>query len=128
MSDNVRPPLRSHRPPAAAAWSVERLPDGWAVVSPPVRESPGSTTGLRWAITEALAGGSRRLVVDLAGVPFLDSLGLSDCVVGLQAARWGRGDLRLAGANARARRLLALASLERLLPAYDTVEQALAAA
>ena len=131
MFDYTLAPLRSRRPPEAApiaTWPVETLPDGWAVVRMPERPEPGSVEGLRRVIATALAAGSRRLVVDLTGVPFHDSTGLSACVVGLQAARWGGGDLRLAGANARAREWLALSSLDHLLPAYDTVEQALAAA
>ena len=80
------------------------------------------------AAAAAFESGGRRLVIDLAGVPFCDSGGLSLFVrLHRQAVERG-GSLRLAGAQDSVRSVLTITSLDRMFPLHPTVEQAVRAA
>lgn len=80
---------------------------------------------VRKEFASTVAAGHPRLVVDLAGVGFIDSTGLSSLISGLKAARLKGGDLRIAQPSAQVRMLLELTMLERVLRPYATVEEAL---
>lgn len=76
----------------------------------------------------ALVGqGVRLLVVDLSSVPFIDTSGLGALISGLKTARLAGGDLRLAQVDSRARQLLQITSLDRVLTVHESVEEALRA-
>jgi anti-sigma B factor antagonist len=83
-----------------------------------------SAAGAKQQLTEAVRSGRRRLVVDLAGVTFLDSSGLGALIAGLKAARQAGGDLRIAQAGDQAMTVLKLTSLDRVFRIYPTVEEA----
>ena len=76
-------------------------------------------------ITDTVAEGARQLVVDLDGVTFIDSSGLSSLVAALKAARQAGGDLRIARPNEQARVILQMTTLDRVLTPFPTVEEAL---
>lgn len=59
-------------------------------------------------------GGAPRLVVDLAGVSFLDSSGLGALVAVLRRVVQAEGDLRLAGPSSGVRSLFELTRLDRV--------------
>lgn len=80
---------------------------------------------VRSELANAVAGGHSRLVVDLAGVGFVDSSGLGSLISGLKAARIAGGDLRLAQPSKQVSTVLALTMLERVLRSYPTVADAL---
>lgn len=82
---------------------------------------------LKGLLAQLVQTGHRRLVIDLAGVPFIDTSGLGALISGLKVARTAGGDMRLTGADSRARQLLAMTSLDRVLAVDDTVEDALEA-
>lgn len=82
---------------------------------------------LRTLVTETVAGGSRRLVVDLAGTTFLDSSGLGALIAGLKTARQAGGDLRIAGAGEQVQMVLELTQMNTVLRPYPDVEAALGA-
>jgi anti-sigma B factor antagonist len=86
----------------------------------------GSAARFRAAVAHAIADGSHHLVVDLREVPFIDSAGVGALVSSFKAARRADGDLRIAGPNDRVKMSLDLTSLQRLLPLYATVAEALA--
>ena len=67
---------------------------------------------------------SHEVVVDLAGVKFIDSSGLGALVSGLKTARQAGGDLRLARAGEQVRTVLSLTNLDRVLRSHDTVGDA----
>jgi anti-anti-sigma factor len=70
--------------------------------------------------------GWRHLVVDLDGVPFIDSSGLGALIGGLRAARDAGGDVRIARAPEHVRTILQVCALDRVLVSYPTIEDALA--
>ena len=94
-----------------------------------VRPSVGSTcarppkSGER--LVAEISAVTPRLIVDLGETTFLDSSGLGALIGGLKAARQAGGDLRLARPGEQARVVLQLTALDRVLPAYESVAQAL---
>lgn len=97
-----------------------------AVVRPVGRLDMLAAAEVRQRLVETVQGGQPRLVVDLAGVTFIDSSGLGALIAGLKAARQAGGDLRLAQPNDQARLVLELTTLDRVLRPYGAVEEALA--
>ena len=69
----------------------------------------------------------KTLVVDLSGVEYIDSAGLSALLLAQRQQNHHHGDMRIAGASESVRSLLALTALDRVFPMYETVEEALAA-
>jgi anti-anti-sigma factor len=72
-----------------------------------------------------LDGGSTRLVIDLGEVTFIDSSGLGTILVVLKLARRAGGDVRIVSPPQQFMSLLRLTSLNRVLPVYSSVEEAL---
>lgn len=85
-----------------------------------------SATVLGTALDQVLDRPAPRIVVDLSGVEFCDSTGLSAFVVGHNRARRAGGWLRLAAPGAFLGHLLDTVGLGRSLAIYPTVGDALA--
>ncbi len=71
---------------------------------------------VRLALSEAAAGRPRQLVVDMAGVAFIDSTGLGALVSGFQRARDHAIDFRLARPSDNVRQILMLSGLMEVVP------------
>jgi anti-sigma B factor antagonist len=67
-----------------------------------------------------------RVVVDLAGVPFLDSAGLSVLTTIARRFRYAGGGVALAGADRNIQRVLSLTGLDRYFDVHATVADAVA--
>ena len=80
---------------------------------------------MRKAITETLQKKPAALVLDLSGVPYMDSSGLATMVEALQNARKGQTPLKLCGLTARVKSILEIARLNTVFTIFDTREQAL---
>ncbi|MEV6305226.1 STAS domain-containing protein [Actinoplanes sp. NPDC051861] len=85
-----------------------------------------SAPGLATCLDQALSRPSPCVVVDLSGVEFCDSIGLSTFVVGHNRARGAGGWLRLASPNEFLERLLDTVGLATRIGVYPTVGDALA--
>ena len=70
-------------------------------------------------------GGGRRIVVDLEGLAFIDSVGLGILVSGLKRARSAGGDLELVCANRVILQPLELTGLDQTFTLYAQREDAL---
>ena len=79
------------------------------------------------AADAALQGGRHRLVIDLAGVTFCDSGGLSLFVDLHKKTTALGGELRLAAVQPAVTAVLLATNLDRLLPLHPTAVEALAA-
>jgi anti-sigma B factor antagonist len=71
-------------------------------------------------VLRLLDAGSRRLVLNLVDVPYIDSVGLGAIVQAYISARCRGGDLKLLHVRHRNRRLLTITKLLTVLEAYDT--------
>ncbi|MFD5123547.1 STAS domain-containing protein [Streptomyces sp. NPDC058385] len=69
--------------------------------------------------------GRYHLIVDLAGVPFMDSMGLELFVTIGKGIRVHAGDLRLVITNPNVLQIFRITNLHRSLPTYDSVETAM---
>lgn len=85
-----------------------------------------SAAELKSHIQKLVSEGWSKLVVDLSGVPFIDSSGLGALIGGLKAARQAGGDVRIARPAEQIRYVLQASTLDRVLTPYPTVEEALA--
>ena len=80
---------------------------------------------LREAADQALREAPDLLVLDLAGVTFCDSSGLSLFVDLHRQRAAGNGRVALAAASPSLRDMLRITRLDRLFPPYATVEEAI---
>ena len=74
-------------------------------------------------VSDLIAGGASRIVVDLSGVAFVDSSGLGTLVSALKQLG-SRGDLALAGVQPAVAKLLQLTRLDRVFRTFPTAEDA----
>jgi anti-sigma B factor antagonist len=105
--------------------SVVGDPDGKVVVTVRGNLDIDSATVLTTALDQVLERPVPRIVVDLSGVEFCDSTGLSAFVVGHNRAAAGGGWLRLAAPSEFLSGLLDTVGLSRRLSVYPTVADAL---
>jgi anti-sigma B factor antagonist len=85
-----------------------------------------SAPRLRDFVAEAVSSGKARLVVDLAGVEFMDSSGLGALIGALKTTRQVGGDLRIAAATDQVMMVLQLSNVDRILKPYETPDDAFA--
>jgi len=91
-------------------------------------EVDASSAGrFRDELNRALADAKPHAIVDLTGVPFLDSTGLGVLVGRLKAVRVRGGDLALVISDERLLRNFQITGLDQVFRLHDTVDQALAA-
>ena len=76
------------------------------------------------SVREAFAAGQMQLVLDLSGVPYVDSCGLGALAHAYVAAFRRGGSVRLANVNGRNRRLLSITRLLTVFEVFDSAEEA----
>jgi anti-anti-sigma factor len=81
---------------------------------------------LRAALLHAAARPGPALVVDMTGTRFCDSAGLHALIGAHKRAQAEGRQVRLVITSAQVRRILALTALDRLIPVYTSLRQALA--
>ncbi len=67
-------------------------------------------------IQEAIRGGAIRLVLDMSGVPYMDSAGLGALVMTYGLVKAQGGVVRLAAVSERVATLLTMTSMDTLMP------------
>lgn len=82
---------------------------------------------LKQAFTDVISDGRQDIVLDLAGVDFMDSSGLGAVVGAYKQVRIGKGDLRIASLQPPVRKVFELTRLDRVFHIYADATQALAA-
>jgi anti-sigma B factor antagonist len=73
---------------------------------------------------QVISGGADRVVVDLAGVGFMDSSGLGTLAFAFRELRAVGRQLFLAAPQNRVRMVLAITAMDQAIPVYDTVDAA----
>ena len=106
------------------SFRTDRAGDDIAVVRVEGRLNMVAAPELRDVVGQAVASGRTRVVVDLAGVEFMDSSGLGALIASLKAARQAGGDLRIAAANEQVALVLKLSNLDRILKPYPDADAA----
>ncbi|WP_374760055.1 STAS domain-containing protein [Micromonospora humidisoli] len=110
-------------------FTVSTRPQGAGAVIEVAGDLDMSTTPrLRERLREVVEGGARVVVVDLAGVGFMDSSGLGALVVAYRELRERNGWLGLAGVRRSVRTVLSITSVDQVIDIFDTVHDAEAAA
>lgn len=79
---------------------------------------------LRNTLSDLFKRNSRKIILDLSKVTYIDSSGLGELINIYKQVRNSHVDLCLVGLNAKLYRILDLAQLVALFPIYDSVEDA----
>ena len=103
---------------------TERSEKNYLVLEPTGRLNLVAARPLKARIADLARGGQANLVVDLAGVDFIDSSGLGTLVTGRRAAQQAGGDLRIANACDQVQAVLKLTNLDQILTPHDSVAKA----
>ena len=80
---------------------------------------------LRDTIRELIAGGHMKIVLNLAGVAFMDSAGIGELVSGYVSASNKQGAVKVCDLTKRIRDLLQVVRLYNVLPIYETEADAM---
>ena len=107
-----------------ARFSVEVV-SGIPVVVTPEEIDITNAVALRAALLEAAAHGTRTLVVNMSQTQFCDSAGLHVLVRAHYRAQAEGGEVRLVIRGAPVRRIFAVTGLDRVIPSFPCLEQAL---
>jgi anti-sigma B factor antagonist len=99
---------------------------GVPVVTAPEEIDITNAPELRSALLEAAAHGHGTLVVDMTRTQFCDSSGLHTLLAAHKRAQAEGGELLLAIAAAPVLRVLALTSIDRMIPNFTSLDEALA--
>ena len=107
-------------------YVVEQMPDRRAVVHISGRLDATMADELKQNLKGTIAEGNVFLVIDLSGVYFIDSSGLSALVSGFKSAQKHHGTLVLANVGSQVQVALELTQLNRIFGMYEDIETALA--
>ena len=97
------------------------------VVSPRGDLGMGAADQMTRTLTKLVDDGSRKLLVDLGEVGYVDSLGLGALVASLKHARSVGGDLRLCALQDDVRAIFGITRLNKAVTIYGTRSEALGA-
>ncbi len=103
-----------------------RITRGVPVVTAPEEIDITNADQLRAALLHAAARPGPALVVDMTRTRFCDSAGLHTLIGAHKRAQAEGRQVRLAVTGRQVRRIIALTALDRLIPVYPSLDQALA--
>lgn len=105
-------------------FEFRRESRGVGVVALTGRLDAGAADAVKATLKRLAADGYRHLVVDLAGVPYVDSSGLGALIAALKATREAGGDFRIARPVAQVLYILQVSTLDRVLVPHGSVAAA----
>ena len=106
---------------------VETRHDNALVVTPTGRLDSASAASFDARLAAAIDRGDHDLVVDLAGLDYIGSTGLSALLSAAKKLRAAGGRIALSGMNNRVRLVFEMSGFLRLFPIYATLDEALQA-
>jgi anti-sigma B factor antagonist len=106
---------------------TSRVRNGWQVVTVSGEIDVHSGPILRDHLQRCLDDGERDIVVDLSGVPFLDSSGLGVLVEAYRRARSAGRLLRLASCRPAVATIFQITALDKAFSLHPAVEDAISA-
>jgi anti-sigma B factor antagonist len=86
-----------------------------------------TSSRVRELLSEAAKDAERPLVIDLTRCEFIDSTGLATLLHGAKPAQNGESNVALVSAGGEVRKLLELTAIDRTIPVFSTVDEAVAA-
>ena len=106
-------------------YIVEKLLDSLMVVEVRGRITLGpETETLRAKLKQLIESGQLRIILNLAEVTYIDSVGLSTLVAGYTSARRAGGDLKLLHLPRGVHQLLQITRLSTVFEIYENLEAA----
>ncbi len=99
--------------------------EGVPVVTAPEEIDIANAAGLKVALHEAAGPGHGLVVVDMSRTRFCDSTGLNALVSAARQARAEGGEVRLVVVGDAVARIVALTGVDRVIPIYASLEDAL---
>jgi anti-sigma B factor antagonist len=103
----------------------EETADGFMICRPVGELDAFTVSQFRQALAELAS--SERLVIDMSGIPFVDSAGLGALIGGIRRTRELGGDVAVACDRPTLVRLLRTTGFDRIVSVTETVEDAMAA-
>ena len=96
----------------------------WRVLAVHGEIDMASAPALRQEVVREVADGSRKLIIDLSDVDFIDSIGLGVLVGALKRVRTHDGELELVCPSRRLRRVFTITDLHRIFILHESLEAA----
>ena len=98
--------------------------DGWTVLHVEGTVDIATSPELKERLAALVDRGERRLVVDISGVPFIDSTGLGAIVSGSNRIKSNFGRLRVVATSPQTLTVLDISGLLAVLDVFDSVDDA----
>ena len=106
---------------------AKQLDSGVAVVTITGRLAMGAETErLDAAVKSLLQKDQKKFVLDITTLDYVDSSGIGMLVSCLTNVKKAGGELKLAGASPRIRRIFAMTGVDTVMPMFDTLADAMA--
>jgi anti-sigma B factor antagonist len=103
----------------------DTTPEGYTICRPVGELDAFTVSQFRQSLAEMAS--SHRLLIDMSGVPFVDSAGLGALIGGIRRVRELGGDVAVACNRPTLVRLLRTTGFDRIVTVAETVEEAVAA-
>ncbi len=84
-----------------------------------------SATALRGAIRGLIAGGNKKILLNLAGVKYIDSSGIGELIANYTTVGRGGGELKLLNLTEKVQDLLVITKLLTVFDVYEEESEAL---
>jgi anti-sigma B factor antagonist len=104
---------------------TDETPEGFLICRPVGELDAFTVSQFRQALAELAS--SKRLVIDMSGIPFVDSAGLGALIGGIRRTRELGGDVAVACDRPTLVRLLRTTGFDRIVTVAETVDEAMAA-
>src|SRR6266550_2227813 len=102
----------------------ERFRNGIVIIGPRGRLTADTESAFSEAVCRLLERGRRRLVLDLAGVRYIDARGLGAITMACALSRNRGGDLKLLNLTKRNHHLFTITKLLTVMDAFDSEDEA----
>ena len=107
-----------------ATWNGRLLARGNDVIDVEGRLDMDGVREIEDVFSYAVTSKQARIVLNLAGVSFLSSIGIRMLMTAVRGQQQRGGKVLFAAPDAMVRRVLETAGIDRLVPLLDTVEEA----
>ena len=79
-------------------------------------------------ITDLVEGGYKNLILDMSGVPWINSTGLGILITGYHSIKAAEGTMKICNVKERVLSIFYISQLENIFDVYESLDEALKAA